>query len=281
MLVLDGHESHINAEFNQYCKEAKIIPLCLPAHSSHLTQLLDIGIFSPLKKAYSAEISKLARANITHITKDDFFAAFHAAFRRVFTRENALGCFRGAGLVPFDPQAVLSKLDVHVQVQTPPGSAHSLPDPWVSKTPQNATEALSQSTLIKDQVAKHQGSSPTPILSAIDQLTKAVVANTHELVLTKDEVKVLREANTTLSKRRRAKRTRLQDSGPLTGKEASQLLAQKGVVEQEGDNKGAEEGLSKRRKTGGRVCGICRKPSHNARTCPEAVDINSLSDSES
>ncbi|KAF4456200.1 hypothetical protein F53441_1618 [Fusarium austroafricanum] len=37
MLVLDGHESHINAEFNEYCKANKIIPLCLPSHSSHLT----------------------------------------------------------------------------------------------------------------------------------------------------------------------------------------------------------------------------------------------------
>ena len=36
------------------------------------------------------------------------------------------------------------------------------------------------------------------------------------------------------SKRHRAKRTRLQDSGPLTGKKASELLVEKGVVEQEG-----------------------------------------------
>jgi DDE superfamily endonuclease len=80
MLVLDRHKSYINTEFDQYYKETKIIPLFLPARSSHLIQPLDIGVFSPLKMAYGAEISHLARANITHIVKDDFFPAFHAAF---------------------------------------------------------------------------------------------------------------------------------------------------------------------------------------------------------
>lgn len=37
MLVLDGHESHVNADFEAYCKDNNIIPLCLPSHSSHLT----------------------------------------------------------------------------------------------------------------------------------------------------------------------------------------------------------------------------------------------------
>jgi hypothetical protein len=37
MLMLDGHESHINAEFNEYYKANKIIPLYLLSHSSYLT----------------------------------------------------------------------------------------------------------------------------------------------------------------------------------------------------------------------------------------------------
>ena len=52
MLVLDGHKSHINAEFNEYYKENDIIPVCLPPYSSHLTQPLDVSLFSLLKRAY-------------------------------------------------------------------------------------------------------------------------------------------------------------------------------------------------------------------------------------
>jgi hypothetical protein len=60
MLVLDGHKSHVNAEFDEYYKANNIVLLCLPPYSSHLTQLLDVSVFSPLKKAYGAKISFLA-----------------------------------------------------------------------------------------------------------------------------------------------------------------------------------------------------------------------------
>jgi hypothetical protein len=102
MLVLDGHESYISAEFEEYCKKTSIIPLCLPAHSLHLTQLLDVGLFDPLKKAYSGEISFLVQANITHIMKDDFFPVFRTAFEKTFIEKNVKGGFAGSGLVPFD-----------------------------------------------------------------------------------------------------------------------------------------------------------------------------------
>jgi hypothetical protein len=49
-----------------------------------------------------------------HITKDKFFPAFKAAFNVVFTEQNVKGGFRGSGLVPWDPEAVVLKLDVHV-----------------------------------------------------------------------------------------------------------------------------------------------------------------------
>ena len=108
-----------------------------------------------------------------------------------------------------------------------------------------------------------------------------MISNSHQLTLLTSEVKALREANTVLSKRRRAKRTRLQDSGPLTGEQASQLLEKRGIVESEEGNEGAEEGLSKKRKTSARLCRVCRKTGHNSRTCPKAIDISSSSDSDS
>ena len=76
MLVLDGHESHESAAFQDYCKSHDIITIGLSLHSSHLTQPLDVGCFSVLKKAYSKEIEYLIRCSITHISKTEFFPAF-------------------------------------------------------------------------------------------------------------------------------------------------------------------------------------------------------------
>jgi hypothetical protein len=33
LLIIDGHESHCSLEFQEYCKENKIIALCMPPHS--------------------------------------------------------------------------------------------------------------------------------------------------------------------------------------------------------------------------------------------------------
>jgi hypothetical protein len=102
----------------------------------------------------------------------------------------------------------------------------------------------------------------------------------HRLTLLTGEIRALREANEALSKRRRAKRTRLQDSGLIAGEKASQLLVDQGVVKEEGRDEGAEGGQSKQHKTGERLCGICRKSGHNVRTCPEAEDIDGSSNSD-
>jgi len=36
LLILDGHRSHVTAEFDRYCTEYDIIVLCMPPHSSYL-----------------------------------------------------------------------------------------------------------------------------------------------------------------------------------------------------------------------------------------------------
>ena len=174
-----------------------------------------------MKKAYGAQISFLSRAGITYITKDDFFPAFRAAFEKTFTEQNVKGGFRGSGLVLFNPETVISKLDVRLRTPTPPRTSDGPPQPWVSQMPQTAADILLQSILIKDRVVNHQRNSPIPILTSIDQLAKTTVIINHQLTLLTSEIKALREANTVLSKCRRAKRIRLQNSGPLTGEEVS------------------------------------------------------------
>lgn len=109
----------------------------MPAHSSHLLQPLDVACFSPLKRAYGDGISALARNHVHHISKETFLPAFKAAYEQTFTEDNARAEFRGAGLVLFNPEAVLSKLDVRLRTPTPPrrdGVA------WEAKTPRNAKE---------------------------------------------------------------------------------------------------------------------------------------------
>ena len=50
LLIIDGHESHKSVAFQDLCEENKIITLCMPPHSSHILQPLDVGCFAHLKR---------------------------------------------------------------------------------------------------------------------------------------------------------------------------------------------------------------------------------------
>ncbi|KAM9873648.1 transposase [Verticillium dahliae] len=84
-----------------------------------MLQPLDVGCFGPLKQAYGRQIEKKMRAGTSHITKEDFFPAFFAAFKEAMTEKNIQGGFRGARLVPMSPETVVSKLDVKLRTPTP------------------------------------------------------------------------------------------------------------------------------------------------------------------
>jgi hypothetical protein len=92
----------------------------MPPYSSHLLQPLDVGCFSPLKRAYSDEINSLAQYSTKKVKKEAFLLAFKAAFEKLITKENICAGFRGARLVPYNPEAVISKLNVVLHTPTPP-----------------------------------------------------------------------------------------------------------------------------------------------------------------
>src|SRR4030081_427431 len=64
LLILDGHGSHLTPEFDEICTQNDIIPICMPPHSSHLLQPLDVGCFAPLKRAYGRLIEYKARIGL-------------------------------------------------------------------------------------------------------------------------------------------------------------------------------------------------------------------------
>ena len=129
ILVLDKYKSYESAEFQEYYKAYNIITLGLPPYSSYLTQPLDIRCFSVLKRVYSRQIKTFIKAYINYITKVEFFLAFIVVYKELIIAQNAQAGFRGASLVLFNPQVILSKLDVKLRTPTPPRAPSSDADP--------------------------------------------------------------------------------------------------------------------------------------------------------
>ncbi|ENH68228.1 hypothetical protein FOC1_g10000541 [Fusarium oxysporum f. sp. cubense race 1] len=274
LLILDGHESHHSVDFERYCKANKIITLCMPPHSSHLLQPLDVGCFSVLKQAYGREIEHQIRCSITHVSKTKFFPAFYAAFQATMTKRNIKEGFRGAGIVPLDPEYVVSKLDVQLRTPTPVEEGANQPTPWVSKTPKTVLEAQSQSEYLERWIRRHQSSSPESILEALKSFSKGTKAVMHEMALLRAELQDVRQANETLSRRRRAKRTRLQKGGAMTVEEGRRAIDQIDggtQVVAESSRGGGQEGSARAKE---RRCGTCGKTGHNARRCQIVVAVS-------
>ena len=260
LLIMDGHDSHITSEFIEFCKDHKIITLCMPPHSSHLLQPLDVGCFGPLKRAYSKEIENFIRCRINHITKEDFLSAFKVAFDKAITTTNIQDAFKGAGLVPFDPATVVSKLDVRLRTPTP------LPEmsQWESQTPHNSTEVTSQIEHVRQQIQRHQNSSPTPLFESFASLEKGVQMIAHGASILESEIGRLRKANETLSKRKQRKKKVLRGAISRSIADGLQLVAQhqnQGTINQ---NSISGDGPAPRQ----RRCGHCREPGHRIDGCP-------------
>jgi hypothetical protein len=84
----------------------------MPPQLLHLPQSLDVVCYLLLQDHYGDGISLLARSCIHHINKDTSLPAFRTAFEKTLTAENVCAGFRGAGLVSYNSDAVLSRLYV-------------------------------------------------------------------------------------------------------------------------------------------------------------------------
>ena len=88
MLILNSHKSYLSDAFETYCQNNNIITLCLPLHSSYITQPLNVRYYSVLKRMYRQEIKDFIKAAITHITKLEFFHTFKTTYNKTITPEN-------------------------------------------------------------------------------------------------------------------------------------------------------------------------------------------------
>jgi len=111
LLILDDHGSNATAEFDHFCKEHQIISLCMPSHSSHWLQPLDVGCFAPLKQIYGQQAQASTQLGINHIDKPDFLAIYQYTHMRVLSASNIQSGFAATGLVPYQPDRVLSHPD--------------------------------------------------------------------------------------------------------------------------------------------------------------------------
>jgi DDE superfamily endonuclease len=100
---MDGHISHTNIKFMEFCWKYKIIPIYLPPHLTHFLQPLDLVIFLMVKHLYSAKVDKYSARGVTGINRDYFLQILGEIKPQIYTPELIDSAFKAAGLLPFNP----------------------------------------------------------------------------------------------------------------------------------------------------------------------------------
>ena len=110
ILLFDGHGSHMTYKTASLARENNVTIICLPPHSSHALQPLDVAVFKPLKAKWREILKMWAReSRLTNVDK----TTFPHLLSKLWTKldpQLAVSGFRGAGIVPLDPAKVSSRM---------------------------------------------------------------------------------------------------------------------------------------------------------------------------
>lgn len=109
MLIVDGYTSHLTLHFVEYCDTHRVELFCIPAHTTHILQPLDVGLFGPLQNYYGRGVEDSLRTINMVINKTNFLPILYNARERAYTTANIQSAFLTTGVHPFNPAAVLNR----------------------------------------------------------------------------------------------------------------------------------------------------------------------------
>ena len=111
LLIEDGHASHISMEVIELAHTNNVHLLCLPAHSTHILQPLDVGILKSFKVHFLKACHKYLVANPDRIITPSMIASLVAeAWPQSVTPLNILSGFKKCGIYPINPGEISDRL---------------------------------------------------------------------------------------------------------------------------------------------------------------------------
>ena len=168
LLLVDGHKSHVTLDVIDICRENNIVLFCLPPHTTHALQPLDVSVFKALKANYAKTVRALcAKKPTLVISKREFSKVLKVPFEQSFSLVNVKSGFRKCGIYPFDPSAIATE-KMTPSLLTSDSSSSSLPS--VSLT-------LSTYSAHSTPTSVHQSPSlPPPLTPSISPATSSGVS---------------------------------------------------------------------------------------------------------
>ena len=107
ILIQDGHGSHVSIELIEIARENDVCLLCLPSHTSHILQPLDVGVFRSFKSNFNKACANYMKAHPGRVVTAEILASMVGqAYPAAFTPVNVLSGFKKTGIYPFNPSSI-------------------------------------------------------------------------------------------------------------------------------------------------------------------------------
>lgn len=135
----------------EYCKAHQILPYCLPPHSTHLLQPLDVGLLGPLQHYYCSAIDKAIRQGIHGIYKCNFLPLYLESRQQTYHKDNTQTPFRSCVIIPLNCRIILHKLQQRAKSPYGTNVSEILGEP---ATPQNSGDITLLMRQTNLQIAK-------------------------------------------------------------------------------------------------------------------------------
>ena len=236
LLILDGHETHVQVSFLEACWERDIVCLILPANMSNIFQPLDVDFFNLLKSAYHRQVDEYQLGSMAgRVTKAFFYQWLQRSWNATANSRQIRAAWAKSGLYP------LNQVVMRAVASTPEPPSHQT-EP---KTPHNVRMIQEM-----DRQVRRGEISPT---KAFLKTSKAFIKLSAKTVLLEQDQAKRQAANELdLAARRSNKRTRFPQGHLFDQKyqeEHAQELAER--KEREKQSKGKKKAAARPRKQAG------------------------------
>lgn len=110
VLLMDSHGSHVGPEVIELAKKNKVYLMTFPAHTSHILQPLDVGVYKSLKSSWAKILNNHMIQHPNNMpSRTHFHELFTPAFLDSFTPLNIINSFKKAGACPYNRNIVPSE----------------------------------------------------------------------------------------------------------------------------------------------------------------------------
>lgn len=161
LLIFDGHSSHETSCILELAELHNIIILCLPPHTTHKLQPLDVGVFGPLQRAWVECCDCVMELTGSEMCKEDFVNEYMDIREASFRSSTIVSTFKKSGTWPINRAVFMDdNFAPSVPYSTEAHDFPSLPepqdDPDLSESNSDSDDSNAES------LSHHRNCSPLP-----------------------------------------------------------------------------------------------------------------------